>query len=306
MKRPRRAPRSSRACSPRACRAAARTTRRRLAEQAALGGEVAARVGTDVIPVSLVVKVAAAQHITPREALRRLVDDAVAANAARARGPRSRASDRVAPDGRARSSDRRPHPRRREASRAAHRRRDRRSSRRATGARSIVRRASASCTPSCAARRTPDPAAEERARAFARAAPRRGRRREGRRRLPARRRRLFRIPASRWSWRRLPAFTEDGDTSIEGEGRWMQAFAKGAFAIAGRRRHEPRRRDRRSAGTSSGSSSAFPEQRMPLEARRIAFADEVYMMRARAATKARLEALASRRADRDRAVGRDP
>lgn len=55
-------------------------------EQAALGGELAAKVGTDVIGVTLVAKVAAAQHITPREALRLLVDDAICANAARARG----------------------------------------------------------------------------------------------------------------------------------------------------------------------------------------------------------------------------
>lgn len=55
-------------------------------EQAALGGEIAARAGNERIPVALVAKVAADQHVDPREALRRLVDDAVAADAARARG----------------------------------------------------------------------------------------------------------------------------------------------------------------------------------------------------------------------------
>lgn len=61
-------------------------------EQASLGGEVAARVGGETIPVSLVAKVAAEQKVTPTEALRRLLDDAIAASAARDRG-----LDRVAP-----------------------------------------------------------------------------------------------------------------------------------------------------------------------------------------------------------------
>ncbi|AKU97185.1 Peptidyl-prolyl cis-trans isomerase PpiD [Labilithrix luteola] len=55
-------------------------------ELASLGGDVAARVGAETIPVSLVAKVAAEQRVTPREALHRLLDDAIAANAARERG----------------------------------------------------------------------------------------------------------------------------------------------------------------------------------------------------------------------------
>lgn len=55
-------------------------------EQAALGGQVAARVGQVSIPVSLVAKVAADQHIAPREALQRLVDDALSSEGARTRG----------------------------------------------------------------------------------------------------------------------------------------------------------------------------------------------------------------------------
>ena len=54
-------------------------------QQVALGGEVAARVGSDVIPLSLVTRVATDQKVTAREALRHLIDDAVAANGARAR-----------------------------------------------------------------------------------------------------------------------------------------------------------------------------------------------------------------------------
>lgn len=59
-------------------------------EQAALGGQFAARItsksNTEALPVSLVATVAAAQKIAPSEAVRRLVDDAVAATSARDRG----------------------------------------------------------------------------------------------------------------------------------------------------------------------------------------------------------------------------
>ncbi|MBX3230542.1 MAG: peptidyl-prolyl cis-trans isomerase [Labilithrix sp.] len=52
----------------------------------ALGGEVAARVGGEPIPLSLVAEVARAQQITPREAARKVIDDEIAASAARSRG----------------------------------------------------------------------------------------------------------------------------------------------------------------------------------------------------------------------------
>jgi peptidyl-prolyl cis-trans isomerase C len=55
-------------------------------QNAALGGDMAARVGGQVIPVSLVASVANAQNITAREAVRKLVDDEIAASAARTRG----------------------------------------------------------------------------------------------------------------------------------------------------------------------------------------------------------------------------
>ncbi len=56
------------------------------AENAALGGDVAARVGSEVLTVDLVRQVAIAQKISPREAAARLVDDAVAADAAKRHG----------------------------------------------------------------------------------------------------------------------------------------------------------------------------------------------------------------------------
>lgn len=260
------------------------------AEQAALGGEVAARVGTDVIPVSLVAKVAAAQHVTPREALKRLVDDAIAANAARAKGldrenptvwrltaARARVTaDRILADAKRagpptddeintlsarywREVDRPP------AVRVVH---------------VLVRRPKA-----------PDPAAEERARAFA------GKLRDAV--LDAKdaddfivKAKALPYPGGEVTAEKLPpAFAENGK-SVENDQQFDPAFAKGAFAIG-------------EAGmTSPVVESSFgwhvirlleriPEQRMPFEARRIAFADETIAMRAAAATKARVEALRS-------------
>lgn len=55
-------------------------------EHRALGGRVAARVGSVDLPVELVVSVATAQGLAPDEALRRLIDDAVSASGASARG----------------------------------------------------------------------------------------------------------------------------------------------------------------------------------------------------------------------------
>ena len=62
------------------------TVGRRIDANAALGGEIAARVGDDAIPITLVATVASKQQVAPQEAARRLVDDAIAANAARAHG----------------------------------------------------------------------------------------------------------------------------------------------------------------------------------------------------------------------------
>lgn len=59
-------------------------------QAAELGGEIAARATagdvTEAVPVSLVASVASAESVTPEEAARRLVDDAVAAVAARQKG----------------------------------------------------------------------------------------------------------------------------------------------------------------------------------------------------------------------------
>ncbi len=263
------------------------------AEQAALGGEIAARVGADVIPVSLVGKVAAAQHVTPREALKRLVDDAIASNAARANGldralptvwwltaARGRVTaDHILADAKRagpptddeintfsarywREVDRPP------AIRVVH---------------AVVR-----------PKNKPDAEAAEHARVYA------GRLRDAvldakdaddfiakAKALPA-------DPANEVTAEKLPAVTEDGK-SIENDQQLDSTFAKGAFAIAA------------PGMTSAIVETSFgwhvirlleriPEQRMPYETRRVAFADEAITMRAAAATKARIEALRTAKA----------
>lgn len=55
-------------------------------EKVALGGEIAARVAGTPIPVSVVQSVATAQKITAEDAVRRVIDDEIAASAARAKG----------------------------------------------------------------------------------------------------------------------------------------------------------------------------------------------------------------------------
>ncbi len=258
------------------------------AEQAALGGEVAARVGSDVIPMSLVVRVATAQHITPREALRRLVDDAVTANAARARGldkqlptswrltaARGRiTADRILADAKQagppndqelpqltarywREVDRPP------AVRVVH---------------FVAKRATKS-----------DPAADAAARAFAERA------REAV--LSAKNSEEFQQKAKALPHpgvdvvaEQLSAFAQDTRSTEGGEGTIDEAFVKAAFALQD------------IGATSPVIESSFgwhvirleervPEQRMPVDARRIAFSDEVYTLRASAVSNARLSAL---------------
>ncbi len=55
-------------------------------ENAALGGDTAVRVGDRTIPLSVVANIARVQKISPQEAARYVTDDEIAASAARARG----------------------------------------------------------------------------------------------------------------------------------------------------------------------------------------------------------------------------
>ena len=258
------------------------------AEQTALGGDIAARVGADVIPVALVVKVAASQHVTPSEALKRLVDDAVAANAARAEGHDRRlptvwhltaARGRVTADHILAEARRAGPPTDDEVKTLSERywrEVDRPPAIRVVHA--LVHRPN-----------TPDPAASERARAFAielRDAVTGAKDADD---FIAKAKAVPPYPGGQVTAEKLPALTEAG-LSIEGQQQFDPTFAKGAFAIA-----EP-------GMTSQPVETSFgwhvirlveriPEQRMAFETRRIAFADEAITMRAAAATKVIIDGL---------------
>lgn len=255
-------------------------------EQAALGGEVAARVGEEVIPLSLVVEVAAKQHVAPREALRRLVDDAVASSAARKRG-----LDRNLPTSwqltavRGRLTADRLLAEARRAGPPT----DAEIAELTTQYWREVDRPVAVRTVHALAQRpkTPDPQAEARAKAVAEELLRAV---TGARDADDFTARANAVPHPGVDVvvQPLPAFASDGYVT-EGEGRMDETFAKAAHLL-----------------TAPGSTSAIietpfgwhvirlveriPEQRMSLEARRLAFAEEAYMRRARGLTVARLDA----------------
>lgn len=258
--------------------------------QAALGGDVAARVGTDVIPVALVAKVAAAQRIPPGEALRRLVDDAICANAARARGldrspspswrltaVRGRfTADRVMLD--ARKSGPPTDEEIKELTSRHWREVDRPETVRVVHA--VVQRP-----------KPPDAAAEKRARAIAAAI------REATKDAKDGddfQQRANAVPHDGASVvaQPLPPFEPEGYMTEGPGGALDPDFAKGAFKLA-----KPGETSD-IVETSSGWHvirlvERIPEQRMSLEARRAAFTEGAYMERARVATQARVKALAA-------------
>ncbi len=255
----------------------------------ALGGEVAARVAVGaesvVIPLSLVASVAEAQQVSAREAARHVIDDEIAASAARRRG-----LDRVAP-----------------------------ASWRLVSARAgfhldrLAREAKVAGPPTneevdilterhwlefarppavrvihAIVMRPKDPAKVERSRAVA-AEIRKAV-------LGASDDAEFEKAAKAVATddldtrvERLPAFTGEGWIT-EGPGRMDEAFAKGAFAIP------------TLGGTSPVIESSFgwhvirlreriPEKMVPLEMRRIALATEVQTMRSRELMENRLKRL---------------
>lgn len=254
-------------------------------ENAALGGEIAARVGSQAIPLSIVASVAEAQNLSAREAARKVIDDEIAASAARERGldrrvpaswrlvaARARfASDRLYEEARGRGL-----PTDEEVAALSEKHWvevDRPPSVRVIHA--IVlhpkdRGLSAS------ARAVADelravlaPAANDEFEAKAKS--------------------IAHDPKLEVRVERLPAFTADGWT-VEAPGQMDKVFSAAAFALPS------------PGATSAVVESTFgfhvirllerlPEVRMPLETRRLAFAEEVYSLRARDLLGARLSAL---------------
>lgn len=267
------------------------TSRAPAGEQAALGGDVAARVGDDSIPASVVARVADDQRTTRTEALRRLVDDAVAASAARARGldqhaPASwnlrAARARFAVEhllATARAGGPPTDEEIKRISEAHWLEVDRPVSVRTVHALAIVkpgdsaekkqraRQVARDLHAAVASAKTPEEFVS-----LARAVPH--------------------PPEIDVRVEGVPATTEDGWVT-EGSGRMDPRFARVANLLA-------------SAGdTSEVVESDFgfhvirlveriPEQRMPMEARRVAFVEETYSLRAHEAKEARLAALRAR------------
>jgi peptidyl-prolyl cis-trans isomerase C len=243
-----------------------RRAERARGQNAALGGEIAARVGGEPIALRTVGSVADAQGITAQEAAWRLVDDAVAAFAARAEGRDRRAPTswllisrraRFAADALAvvtsrrwRDDDRPP------SVRVMH---------------AIVLRPKADSLLDDARA-----VATELQEALAHASNDD---------FEAKAKAVSHDPKLELRVERLPAMTEDGRV-VEADG----AMAKAASA-------------RPSAGATSGVVETrfgfhvirllerLPEQRTPVEVRRTKYADEVYSQRAREQMNARLSAL---------------
>jgi hypothetical protein len=265
------------------------------AENAALGGEVAARVGTQVIPISVVVRVAEAQQISAIAAARKIVDDEIVATAARTRGLDQRvplswslvaARGRFAADHLLEDAKRRGLPNddeikllsekhwlevdRPPAARVIHAivlaPKDVALKEQARRLADAIQRAVRSAT-------------NDEFEAKAKAAP-------GQLALgggpPL-------DPKLEVRVERLPAFTQRGWVTEGGGGRMDETFARGAFGLA-------------AGDTSEVIETGFgmhvirllehvPEKRMPFEQRRLAFAEEVYSLRSRDLLGARVQAL---------------
>jgi len=247
-------------------------------ENAALGGDVGARVGTQPIPLSVIQSVANAQKISANDAARRVIDDEIAAAAARARGldQKNPAASRLV-SARARFiSDRlfqeakKAGPPTDEEVRAL----------------SVVHWQEVDRPPSLRVIHAivlrpekPTPALLEEAKNLAEALRTAVKDASSAEEFQTKANGVTHPDALKVKVETLPPFTDDG-WATEGGGRMDETFAKAAFVIPTIGGTSP------IVETNFGfhvirSIERIPEKRMPIETRRVAFQDEVNSRRAR-------------------------
>ena len=258
-------------------------------QTATLEGDAVARVGKDAIPAALVADVARAQSLSPEAALRALVDDATAAEGARARGldktlpfswrlraARARfTADAIRAEARAQGG-----PTDEELAAATLRHWqfvDRGETVRVVHA--LAMKARSAVTP------PPDAALRETAAAL-RAATLHA---ENGADFIARAKTVTAPPGVEIVAQGLPPFTDDG-WAAEGDGRMAESFTRGAWAL------------KKPGDTSDLIQSPFgwhvirleeriAPRRMSVEERRVALAEEIYAERAKAMAAKRRQAL---------------